>query len=270
MTGAMFRARQIRTVAGVDFRRTLGGRRTLGLVLFCSLPVVIALVRTVVFPDGARMDVGRTTHELAQIFSLFHLRFIVFFGCAFLFVKSFRGEVLQHTLHLTLLLPIRRRDLIVGKYFGALAVALTVLVPSTIALVVFYRLANGVGSTLQVMTTVQGLGHLAAYVAITGLAAVGYGALFLLAGMFFKNPMVPAALYLGFEALAPYLPFPIRVFSIGRHLHALLPVPVSLGPLAVTGSDTPVWLAIILILGVTAIAVRLAGWRAQGFEVDYS
>ncbi len=267
---AGFRVRQIRTVASVDFRRTLGGRRTLALVLFCSLPIALALVRMVMFPEAARMDIGRTTHELAQIFSLFHLRFIVFFGCAFLFVKSFRGEVLQHTLHLGFLLPIRRRDLIVGKYFGALAVALAVFLPSTVALVFVYRLANGFERTLQTMTSAQGLGYLIAYVGITALAAVGYGALFLLAGLFFKNPMVPAALYLGFEGLAPFLPLPFRVFSVARHLHALLPVPISLGPLAVTGSDMPAWLAIMLILGVAAIAVRLAGSRAQGYEVDYS
>lgn len=265
-----FRIRQIRTVAMVDFRRTLGGRRTLALVLFCSLPIALALVRMFMFPEAARMDIGRTTHELAQIFSLFHLRFIVFFGCAFLFVKSFRGEVLQHTLHLALLLPIRRRDLIVGKYFGGLAVALAVFLPATVAMVVMYRLANGFERTLQTMISAQGLGHLAAYIGITALAAVGYGALFLLAGLFFKNPMVPAALYLGFEALAPFLPLPLRVFSVARHLHSLQPVPISLGPLAVTGSDTPAWLAVILILGVAAIAVRLAGWRAQGFEIDYS
>ncbi len=267
---AGFRVRQIRTVAGVDFRRTLGGRRMLGLVLFCSLPLALALVRIVMFPEAARMDLGRTTHELAQVFSLFHLRFIVFFGCAFLFVKSFRGEVLQHTLHLAFLLPIRRRDLIIGKYFGALAVSLAVFVPATVALVVMYRLANGFEATLQTMVSAQGLGNLIAYVGITALAAVGYGALFLLAGLFFKNPMVPAALYLGFEALAPFLPLPLRVFSVARHLHSLLPVPISLGPLAVTGSDMPGWLAVILILSVAAIAVRLAGWRAQWFEIDYS
>jgi len=267
---AGFRVRQILTVAKVDFRRTLGGRRTLGLVLFCSFPLALALVRIFMIPEAARMDLGRTTHELAQIFSLFHLRFIVFFGCAFLFVKSFRGEVLQHTLHLALLLPIRRRDLIVGKFFGALAVALAVFLPATVALVLMYRLANGFEATLQTMVSAQGLGNLIAYVAITALAAVGYGSLFLLAGLFFKNPMVPAALYLGFEAVAPFLPLPLRVFSVARHLHALLPVPVSLGPLAVTGTDMPGWLAVMLILGVATIAVRLAGWRAQGFEVDYS
>ena len=267
---AGFRLRQIRTVASVDFRRTLGGRRMLALVLFCSLPIALALVRMVMFPEAARMDLGRTTHELAQAFSLFHLRFIVFFGCAFLFVKSFRGEVLQHTLHLRLLLPIRRRDLIVGKYFGALAVSLAVFLPATVVLVIVYRLANGSWQTLQTTASAQGMAHLIAYVFITALAAVGYGALFFLAGLFFKNPMVPAALYLGFEVLAPFLPLPLRIFSVGRHLQALLPVPPSLGPLAVTGSDMPGWLAVILILGVAAIAVRLAGWRAQGFEIDYS
>lgn len=264
------RAHQIRAIAGVEFRRTLGGRRTLGLVLFCALPIAVALVRSLMFPEAARLDVGRTTHELAQMFSLFQLRFIVFFGCAFLFVKSFRGEVLQRTLHLTFLLPIQRKDLIVGKYLGALAVALTVLLPSTFGLIVMYRLANGIESTLRTLFSLQGIGHVAAYIAITALAAVGYGAMFLLAGLFFKNPMIPAALYLGFEALAPFLPLPIRVFSIARHLHALLPVPVTLGPLAATGSDMPGWVAVGLLAGVAAIAVFLAGRKASAFEIDYS
>ncbi len=267
---AAFRLRQIRTVAGVDFRRILGGRRTLGLVMFSLVPVALALIRILMFPDAARMDVGRTTHELAQTFTLFHLRFIVFFGCAFLFVRSFRGEILEQTLHLGLLLPLRRLDLMVGKFFGALAVALTIFLPATAALVIMYHMANGFGRTLQTLTSAQGLGHLGAYVAITALAALGYGALFFSAGLIFKNPMVPAVLYLGFEILAPFLPIPLRVFSIAAHLHSLLPAPVSLGTLAVTGSGLPGWLGVLLILVVSAIALYLAGWRAQQFEIDYS
>lgn len=264
------RAQQIRAVANVDFRRTLGGRRTLGLVLFCSIPIAIAIIRSLMFPEAARLDVGRTTHELAQVFSLFQLRFIVYFGCAFLFVKSWRGEVLQRSLHLTLLLPIRRGDLIMGKYLGALAVALTVLLPSTLGLIVMYRLANGLERTLQVIFSSQGIGHLFAYLAITALAIIGYGAMFLLAGLFFKNPMIPAALYLGFEALAPFLPLPIRVFSIARHLDALIPVPITLGPMAATGSDMPGLAAVALIFGVASTAVYLAGRKAANFEIDYS
>ena len=102
------------------------------------------------------------------------------------------------------------------------------------------------------------------------LAAAGYGALFLMAGLFFRNPMIPAALYLGFEALGPYLPLPIRLFSIARHLVALLPVPVSYGPIAASGTDTPGWIAAALILLVAGLALVLAGRRARTFEIDYS
>ena len=223
----------------------------------------------VVYKDAPLLT-RQSADELAQTIAHFHLRFIVFFGCAFLFVKSFRGEVLQHTLHLTFLLPLRRADVIKGKYFGALAVSLSVLLPATVALFVGYHLANGVGTTLKVLTSPLGIAHLGAYLGATSMAAVGYGALFLLAGLFFRNPMIPAALYLGFEALGPYLPLPIRIFSIARHLAALLPVPVSLGPVAVSGNDTPGWLSIVLILFVAGTAVHLAGRLARAFEVDYS
>ncbi len=267
---AAFRLRQIRTVASVELRRTARGRRLVGLVIFCLIPVGLALIRILMLPDAARMDVGRTSHELAQVFSLFHLRFIVFFGCAFLFVRSFRGEVLLHTLHLAFLLPIRREDLIVGKYLGTLIVSLGVLLPSTLALIITHYLANGVGITLHFLGSSQGLGHLASYLLITILAAIGYGALFFLAGLFFKNPMVPAVIYLGFEVIAPFLPLGLSIFSIARQLHALVPVPPSMGPLTPPGSEIPGWLAVILILGVSAAAVRLAGWKARRHEIDYS
>ena len=267
---ASFRARQILSVAIVEYRRALGGGRTWGLILFACVPIAVALIRVLMFPEGARMDVARTYHETAQIFALFHLRFIIFFGCAFLFVKSFRGEVLQKTLHLGLLLPLRRQDWIVGKYLGALAVALTIFLPSTVGLVTLYRLANGVPRALHVTFSVQGWGNLAAYLGIVTLAAIGYGALFLLAGLFSKNPMVPAALYLGFEIIAPFLPLAIRAFSIAGYLHALLPEPVSLGTLAITGAGIPGWLGVILLLAVATGAVRLAGWKAQRYQIDYS
>jgi ABC-type transport system involved in multi-copper enzyme maturation permease subunit len=267
---AAFRLRQIRTVARVELRRTAGSRRLVALSLFCLIPVGLAVIRLLMLPEAARMDLGRTSHELAQVFSLFHLRFIVFFGCAFLFVRSFRGEVLLHTLHLGFLLPIRREDLIAGKFLGTLVVSLGVLIPSTLALVMTYYLANGVGNTLRFLGSSQGLGHLASYLLITTLAAIGYGALFFLAGLFFKNPMVPAVMYLGFELIAPFLPLGLSIFSIARQLHALVPVPPSLGPLTPPGSEIPGWSAVILILSVSAAAVRLAGWKARRFEIDYS
>ena len=45
----------------------------------------------------------------------------------------------------------------------------------------------------------HGLEHAAIYVGVTVLACVGYGAFFLVAGMMFRNPILPAAAILIWE-----------------------------------------------------------------------
>ncbi len=202
-------------------------------------------------------------------FYVLQLRFIVYFGCAFLFVKSFRGEILDRSLHYTLLAPVRRDVLTVGKYLGALASTWALLLPSTAALVTAFYWAHGLDRGLAALVSGRGIAHLAAYLAATALACIGYGALFFLAGLFFRNPMVPAAAYLGFEVLAPFMPAVLRLFSVAQHLRAVLPVPISLGPMSAVGSPTPAPVAALLLLVVAILAVGLAAWKARRLEIEY-
>ncbi len=266
---ARHRFQQAHRVATIDFRRTLGGRRGFSLFLLAGLPVVLAIVRAVVLPDGLRADHGRMESELANVFYVLQLRFIVYFGCAFLFVKSFRGEILDRSLHFTLLAPVRRDVLTVGKYLGALASTWALLLPSTVALVMAFFWSLGLDRGLSALISGRGFAHLAAYLIVTALACIGYGALFFLAGLFFRHPMVPAAAYLGFEFIAPYMPSALRLFSVAQHLRALLPVSISLGPLTAVSSPAPAPVAVFLLLIVALLAVALAAWRVRRLEVDY-
>ncbi|MCD4751256.1 MAG: hypothetical protein K8R59_17950 [Thermoanaerobaculales bacterium] len=266
----MTRLRQIRVVGLMDIRRTLGARRGFGLIVFALLPVALAVLRAMTLPDSLRADLGRTSTELANIFYILQLRFIVYFACAFLFVRSFRGEILQRSLHYLFLAPVRREVLAVGKYFGALGSALATLLPSTTLLAVIFYLAHGSELGLGLLFTSRGLSHLAAYLAATALACVGYGALFFLAGLFFRNPMIPAGLYLGFEVLAPFLPVTLRVLSVAQHLRAILPVKLSWGPLDMVGSPFGPFVSVLLLLVVSAAAIALAAWRADHLEITYS
>ena len=54
--------------------------------------------------------------------------------------------------------------------------------------------------------------ELFAYVAITMLACVGYGAFFLVVGLFFRNPIIPALLLYGWE----WLSFLLHSCRLGR------------------------------------------------------
>lgn len=267
MTGTGWR--QTITVALIDFRRVLGQRRIVALLLLGLIPVALAMIRAIFLPEAQRLDIGRATTELAQVFYVFQLRFVIFFACAFVFVRSLRGEILDRSLHFALLAPIRREWLAVGKYLGALALTLIVLIPSTLALIVMLHIPHGIGRALTFLTSARGLEHVSAYVFVTGLACVGYGAIFFLAGLYFKSPMIPAAAYLGFEIAAPFLGSTIGSLSIARHLRALLPVPLSLGPLDVVTSS-PGWLATVILLAVSGVALLLAALKARTIEIAYS
>src|ERR1039458_2292459 len=51
-----------------------------------------------------------------------------------------------------------------------------------------------------------GLSQLGSYMLVTALACVGYGAVFLMSGILFRNPMIPAAVVMVWENLNPFLP----------------------------------------------------------------
>ena len=103
-----------------ELGRSLFTRRSLAVYLLAALPLSLALLRAGFLPESQRALPAHTTTELAQIFHFFMLRFIVFFSTATLFVKLFRGEILERSLHYQLLAPVRRDVLVIGKYLGGL------------------------------------------------------------------------------------------------------------------------------------------------------
>lgn len=261
--------RQATVLARQEVARSLLGRRVLPVLLLGAMPVGIALLRALFLPESQRAHPGHSTTELAQVFHFFVLRFIVFFTTALLFVKLFRGEILERSLHYQLLAPLRREVLAVGKYLGGLASAALAMAATVAATWLLYYLPHGAAG-LAHATSARGLGELAAYLAITVLACAAYGALFLLAGLFFRNPMVPAVLFLGWEVLTPFLPGYLKALSIVHYLGSLAPVPVSQGPFALLVQPVPGFIAVLALVAISAGLVALAAWRTRTLEVTYS
>ncbi len=54
-----------------------------------------------------------------MIFAVYYggliLRTVVFFGCAWIFMNLFRGDIVDRSLHFYFLSPVRREVLVVGK-----------------------------------------------------------------------------------------------------------------------------------------------------------
>ncbi|HSL17365.1 MAG TPA: ABC transporter permease [Methylomirabilota bacterium] len=261
--------RQATVLARQEVGRSLLGRRVLPVLLLGAMPVGIALLRALFLPESQRAHPGHSTTELAQVFHFFVLRFIVFFTTALLFVKLFRGEILERSLHYQLLAPLRREVLAVGKYLGGLASAALAMAATVAATWLLYYLPHGAAG-LAHTASARGLGELAAYLGVTVLACAAYGALFLLAGLFFRNPMVPAVLFLGWEVLTPFLPGYLKALSIVHYLGSLAPVPVSQGPFALLVQPVPGFIAVLALVAISAGLVALAAWRTRTLEVTYS
>jgi hypothetical protein len=115
-----------------------------------------------------------------------------------------------------------------------------------------------------------GLAHLVSYVLMVVLACFAYGALFMLAGLFFKNPMVPAILFLGWETLTPFLPTFLKVLSFVHYLVSFAPVPVNLGAFALLARPVPWWIALLALALSSAALVFGASRVARRLEVTYS
>jgi len=260
---------QIRTLAGNELRRSLFSRRSLPLYLLVAMPLVLMALRAVFLPEAERLDPSKATVEFAEVFLFFLLRFIVFFANAVIFVRLFRGEILERSLHYTLLAPVPREVLVVGKYLGGVLSAVLLLVPTICASYFLTYLPHGAPG-LQLMVSSSGLGILARYILIVVLASCAYGGLFILAGLYFKNPMVPAILFLGWETLTPFLPAFLKSLSFVHYLVSFAPVPVSLGAFALLARPVAWWLALLALLGSTVVLLFLASRVAARLEVTYS
>jgi len=265
----LMQRRQVFTLARHEVRRSLFSRRSLAVYLLVGMPLALMLLRALFMPGSERADASNATTEFAEVFHFFLLRFVVFFANAMIFVRLFRGEILEKSLHYTLLAPLPRKVLVFGKYLGGVLSASLILVFTTALTYVLVYLPHG-SAGIRLMLSGTGIAHLASYLLIVVLACFAYGALFMLAGLFFKNPMVPAVLFLGWETLTPFLPTFLKVLSFVHYLVSFAPVPVNLGAFALLARPVPWWVALVSLLVSSAVLVFLASRVARRLEVTYS
>ena len=140
--------------------------------------------------QGIRTNELRTIPKdsliFATVFQFFFLRLAIFFGCVGIFTNLFRGELLDKSLHFYLLAPIRREVLLVGKYLAGLIATVVIFTTST----ALQLLAIGWHLTGPAMTEYlhgPGMRQIGAYLGVTALACLGYGSVFLAAGLLFKQ-----------------------------------------------------------------------------------
>ena len=262
--------RQIRAIFRLEIEKNFLGRRSILLYLLAVLPIApLAILAPFTPPDRDWQDFT----QYSKIFALFYgglvLRTIVFFGCAWIFMNLFRGEIVDRSLHFYFLSPVRREVLVVGKYLSGLATAIILFTGTTIICLLLLYFPHFPSESTRFFLDGPGLTQLLTYAGITMLACVGYGAFFLVVGLFIRNPIIPALVLYFWEWLNFLMPPLLKKVSVIHYLHSLVPVPVSEGPFAVVAEPTPAWIAVPSLVGVTILVLVLASYRIRHMEIRY-
>jgi ABC-type transport system involved in multi-copper enzyme maturation permease subunit len=266
--------RQIGGVLRLEMKKTFLSRRGWWVYFLALGPVLVTSLHWLVEAQrhSSRHSLGEDSVVFAAIFHFYYLRLGIFFGCMGIFSNLFRGEMLEKTLHYYFLTPIRRDLLAGGKYLAGLAFALTLFVGSTAVSFVLIGRHFGPAWT-DYLVHGPGLAQLGWYSLVTALACVGYGAVFLMCGLLFKNPMIAAAVVWVWENLNPFLPTLLKKISVIFYLKNLCPVEVPVPPpfnlMVIDAEPTPVWIAIPGLLAVALLLLAYSALSARHAEINY-
>ena len=262
--------RQIGAIFRLEIEKNFLSRRSILIYLIALLPLFPLSIFALVTPPGREwQDLNHYNMLYAILYNGLILRTVVFFGCAWIFMNLFRGEIVDRSLHYYFLSAVRREVLVVGKYFSGLVTSMILFTGMAVIAMLLLFLPHIYSQSVRFFTAGPGLSHLLTYAGITMLACVGYGAFFLVVGLFVRNPIIPAVLLYFWEWLNFLLPPVLKKVSVIHYLNSLVPVPISEGPFAVVAEPTPAWIAIPSMLGVTILVLILAAYRIRHLEIRY-
>jgi hypothetical protein len=262
--------RQLRAIFRLEIEKNFLGRRAILIYLLALLPILPLAVLAPFTPPGREW---RDFTQYSMIYSIIYggliLRTVVFFGSAWIFMNLFRGELVDRSLHYYFLSATRREVLVVGKYLSGLVTSVILFTGTTVVSMLLLYLPHFYSESLRFFVDGAGLGQLLTYAGITILACIGYGAFFLVVGLFVRNPIIPALLLYGWEWINFLLPPLLKKISVIHYLNSLTPVPMQEGPFAVVADPTPAWIAIPSLLAVTLLVLIVACYRIRHMEIRY-
>lgn len=263
---------QMRRLVRIEVRRNLFSRKSIWICFLAFVPTVIIFIH-LIFNAHPAFALSDDTTILAGIVQFYYLRLGVFFGCLGIFSRLIRGEMIERSLHFYLLAPVRREILLLAKFAAGSISALLLFVSAMIADFALIYAAFGAAGQDYVFHG-PGLAELEAYLLIIVLGCLGYGAVFLLLSMIFRNPTPAAMLVLGWEAINPVLPSLLQKISVASYLRHLMPITVTgKGIFALLTVETePVsgWAACLGLLTLIIIVLAYSCFRIRRLEIRYT
>jgi hypothetical protein len=261
--------RQIAAIMRLEVKRNFFGKRAVLIYLLALMPIGLLSLMAIIPPGYAWTDFTQYPARFSLIYNVLILRTVIFFGCAWIFMNLFRGEIVDRSLHYYFLAAVRREVLLAGKYFSGLVTSIILFTTVTVVSMFLLFFPHFPSASMRFFLDGAGIGQLFTYAVITMLACVGYGAFFTIVGLFFRNPIIPALVLYGWEWINFLLPPLLKKISVIHYLNSLVPVPLSEGPFAVVAEPTPAWISIPGLLIVTVLVLIAAGSRIRRMEIRY-
>jgi ABC-type transport system involved in multi-copper enzyme maturation permease subunit len=268
---------QVLAVLRLEMRKTFLSKRGFWIYILALMPVLLFTTRSIVQIKMHRAgDFGQDTNVFATTFQLFYLRLAVFFGCLGIFMNLFRGEVLDKSLHYYFLAPIRREVLLAGKFLAGVIATCLIFTTSTVLQIAGLYWYQGWSVFSDYLMNGNGLSHMAGYLGATILACIGYGSIFLAAGVVFRNPLIPAAAILVWESINSFLPSLLQKFSVIYYLKSLCPIQIIpeagsfLSILSINVDPMPAYIAVPGVLLVAAAVLVAASFQVRRMEINYA
>jgi ABC-type transport system involved in multi-copper enzyme maturation permease subunit len=263
---------QARRMTRIEIRRNLFTRRAWWIYFLAFIPAVIIFIHLLVDTHPA-FGLSDDTEVLAGVVQLYYVRLGIFFGCLGIFSRLIRGEMIERSLHYYLLSPVRREVILLSKFFAGAVSAVVLFGAAVIA--DFVLMYAGFGAAGQdYMWHGPGFGQLEAYLLIVVLASLGYGSVFLLLSLMFRNPMPGAMLLLGWEAINPVMPSLLQKFSVASYLRHLMPVSVPaegvFALLTVETEPVSAWIAVLGLLALITAVLVYSCIRIRRLEIRYT
>lgn len=256
----------------IEVRRNLFSRKASWIYFLAFAPTIILSIHAGV-DSHFGPDIDGDTNVLARIFQLYYLRLAIFFGCLGIFSRLIRGEMIERSLHFFLLSPVRREVLLLAKFISGSISALVLFETAVIADFALLYLPFGKPGWDYILNG-SGLGQLAAYLAVTALACLGYGSIFLLLSMMFRNPTPAAMLLLLWETINPVLPSLLQKLSVASYLRHLMPVAIApeglFALLTVDTEPTAAWAATLGLLFLIVVVLVYSCYRMRTLEIRYT
>jgi ABC-type transport system involved in multi-copper enzyme maturation permease subunit len=263
---------QAQRLTAIEVRRNLFSWKASWIYFLAFIPAPIILLHDLVNHPSPFM-MSDDTDILAGIIQFYYIRLGIFFGCLGIFSRLIRGEMIDRSLHFYLLSPVRREILLLAK-FAAGSISALLLFGSAILADFALMYASYGAAGRDYIFNGPGIGQLEAYLGIVILACLGYGSVFLLLSMIFRNPTPAAMLTLGWETINPVLPSLLQKLSVVSYLRHLMPVRVSpegvLAILTVETERVPAWAATLGLLLLILVVLSYSCIRIRNLEIRYT